>query len=46
MKQITSPGAMNETGRSGPVYWDDPEGWGGEGRGRGVQDAEHMYTRG
>ena len=26
----------------GPVHWDDPEGWDGEGGGRGVQDAEHM----
>ena len=25
---------------------DDPEGWYGEGGGRGVQDGEHMYTRG
>ena len=23
-----------------------PEGWNGEGGGRGVQDGEHMYTRG
>ena len=21
----------HETGRSGPVHWDDPEGWDGEG---------------
>ena len=27
---------------SGLVYWDDPEGWYGEGGGRGVQDGEHM----
>ena len=26
---------MHETGRSGLVHWDDPEGWDGEGRGRG-----------
>ena len=26
--------------------WDDPEGWYGEGSGRGVQDWEHVYTRG
>ena len=25
---------------------DDPEGWDGEGGGRGVKDGEHMYTRG
>ena len=28
------------------VHWDDPEGWYREGGGRGVQDWEHMYTRG
>ena len=26
--------------------WDDPEGWDGEGGGRGVQDGEHVYTCG
>ena len=46
MKQITSPGLMHETGCSGLVHWDDPEGWGGEVGSRGVQDGEHMYTRG
>ena len=25
-------------------HWDDPEGW--NGGGRGVQDGEHVYTRG
>ena len=25
---------------------EDPEGWDGEGGGRGVQDGEHMYTSG
>ena len=30
----------------GLVHWDDPEGWYGEGGGRGVQDWEHMYIRG
>ena len=30
----------------GPVHWDDPEGWYGEGGGRGFQDGEHMYTYG
>ena len=28
------------------VYWDNPEGWYGEGGGRRVQDGEHMYTCG
>ena len=27
--QIASPGSMHEAGRSGPVHWDDPEGWDG-----------------
>ena len=26
---MTSPGSMHETGRSGLVHGDDPEGWGG-----------------
>ena len=37
MKQITSPGSMNETGCLGLVHWDDPEGWDGEGGRRGFQ---------
>ena len=35
-----------ETGHSGLVHRDDPEGWYGEGGGRRVQDAEHVYTHG
>ena len=35
---------MHETGYSGLVHWDDPEGWDGEGGGRGDQDGGHMYT--
>ena len=46
VKQIASPGSMHDTGCSGLVDWDDPEGWYGEGGGRGVQDWEHVYTRG
>ena len=46
VKQIASPGSMHDTGCSGLVHWDDPEGWYGKGSGRGVQDGEHMYTRG
>ena len=38
--------SMHESGCSGLVHWDDPEGWDGEGGGKGVQDGEHMYTRG
>ena len=46
VKSITSPGLMHDTGCLGLVHWDDPEGWDGERGGRGVQDVEHMYTRG
>ena len=42
VKQIAGPGLMHETGCSGMVHWDDPEGWDGEGGGRGVLDGEHM----
>ena len=35
-----------DTGCLGLVHWDDPEGWYGEGGGRGVQDGEHVYARG
>ena len=37
---------MQNTGSLGLVHWDDPEGWYGKGDGRGVQDREHVYTRG
>ena len=46
VKWITSPGSMHDTGRSGLVHWNDPEGWYGEGGGRGVQDGKHVYTHG
>ena len=46
VKRITSPGSMHDTGCSGLVHWDDPEGWYREGGGRGAQDGEHVYTRG
>ena len=36
VKQIASPGLMHDTGCSGLVHWDDPEGWYGEGGGRGL----------
>ena len=45
-KQIASPGWMHETGCSGLVHLGDPEGWGGEGGGKAVQDEEHMHTHG
>ena len=46
VKRIAGPGSMHDTGCSGLVHWDDPEGWDGEGVWRGVQDGEHMYTHG
>ena len=45
-KRIANPGLMQDTGWLGLVHWDDPEGWYAEGDGRGVQDWEHVYTRG
>ena len=44
--QIASPGLMQDTGCLGLVHWADPEGRYREGGGRGVQDGEHVYTRG
>ena len=46
VKGNTGLGSMHDTGCSGLVHWDFPEGWYGEGNGRGVQDGEHMYTHG
>ena len=37
VKLIASPGSMHDTGCSGLVHWDDPEGWDGEGGGRGFR---------
>ena len=34
---------MHDTRCLGLVHWDDPEGWDGEGGGRGVQDKEHVH---
>ena len=42
VKRIASPGLMHDTGCSGLVHWDDPEGWDGEGGGRGVQGS-HVH---
>ena len=48
ISQLRKPGLkeMHDTGCSGLVHRDDPEGWYREGGGRGVQDGEHVYTRG
>ena len=35
---MTSTNSMHEAGHSKPVLWDNPEGWGGEGAGRGIRD--------
>ena len=35
---------MHDTGCLGLVCWDNPEGWYGEGGGRGVQDGACVYT--
>ena len=35
MKWIASPDLMHETGCSGLVHWNDPEGWDEEGGGGG-----------
>ena len=37
VKRIASPTLMHDTGCSGLVHWDDPEGWYGEGGGRGFR---------
>ena len=36
-KRITSPGLIQDRGSLGLVHWDDPEGWYGEGGGRGFR---------
>ena len=41
MKQIASPGSMPETGCSGLVHREDPEGWDGEGGGGGFRMGAH-----
>ena len=46
IERVTSPGSMHDTRCSGLVHLDDPEGWDGEGGGRGVQDGEHTYAHG
>ena len=37
---------MQDTACLELVHGDDPEGWYGEGGGRGVQDGEHVYAHG
>ena len=35
---MTSASSMHEAGHSKPVLGENPEGWGGEGGGGGIQD--------
>ena len=45
VKQMTSASLVHEAGHSKQVLWDNPEGWGGEGVGRGAQDGEtHVHS--
>ena len=46
VKQIASPSSIYQTGCSGLVHWDDPEGWDKEGGGREGQDGVHIYIHG
>ena len=39
---MTSANLMHEAGHSKLMLWDNPEGWGREGGGRGAQDGGHM----
>ena len=44
-KQMSSESLMYETGHSKLVLWDNPDGWGEEGAGRGFRTAgthEHL----
>ena len=43
VKRIASPGSMHDTGCSGLVHWDDPEGWYGRDVGRGSEWGTHIY---
>ena len=45
-RQARFDAGYRNTGCLGLVHWDDPEGWYREGGGKGVQDGEHVYTRG
>ena len=44
LKSLLMKVKVHDTGCLGLVLWEDPEGWNGEGGGRGVQDREHVYT--
>ena len=45
VKEMTSASLMHEAGHSKLVLWDNPEGYSGEGGGRGVQDGgTHVHS--
>ena len=44
VKQIASGRWVYEAGHPKPVLCDNPERWGGEGRGGGLRKRGHMYT--
>ena len=39
---MTSASSVHEAGHPKPVLWDNPEGWGGEGGGRGFGMGTHV----
>ena len=44
-KVSSNASLMHDAGHSKLVLWDNPEGWGGEGGGRGVQDGgTHVHS--
>ena len=43
VKPISSPGLMHDTGCSGLVHWDDPEGWGRWEGGSGWETHVHPW---
>ena len=45
-KRLLKSLLQHHSSKASLVHWNDPEGWYREGGGRGVQDGEHVYTRG
>ena len=43
---MTSASLMHEAEHSKLVLWDDPEGWSGEGGGKGFRTVGHTGTHG
>ena len=41
---MTSASPMHEAGHAKLMLWDNPEGWGGDGGGSGVQDGRDTCT--